>query len=489
MRLKPASQAMTDLAVDLGICFAYKRDKEPRGIASAAWRRRIAEQMKADGFQAGAGDVLLWSPSGRKGPRRIAVIGLGQRSADDLIDTVRVGAARAAHEAIERRAKRFAVALPADDDATVRAGAEGLLYGNYRFESHLTDRERKTFRPTSVDLCVSADRKAAVAAGVTGAEAVCLARDLVNEPASLLNPAEFARRAQEVAKAASLKCKVLDDKQLAKLGMGALLAVARGSENPAKVVHLTYTPQGAGKDTPSVLLVGKGVTFDSGGLDLKPAAYMLTMKCDMGGAAAVLGAMSALAERDCPYVVHGLLGLVENMTGGDAFKPGDILNTYSGKTVEVGNTDAEGRLVMCDLLAWGEETLKPDTVIDVATLTGACVVALGERASGLFTRHDDLRDELLAAAGASGEKVWQLPLYDEYLKLLQKGPADLHNIGGRYGGAITAGLFLGEFLSRKTRWAHLDIAGPAFTETDLPEAVVGGTGAGVATLLRWLEGA
>jgi leucyl aminopeptidase len=252
------------------------------------------------------------------------------------------------------------------------------------------------------------------------------------------------------------------------------------------VVHLTYRPKRA-RNKQKVLLVGKGVTFDSGGLNLKLGDSMLTMKGDMAGAGAVLAAMTALGRLGCPLEVHALLGLVENMTGGAAYKPGDILETHAGKTVEVGNTDAEGRLVLADLLSWGVRRLRPTRVVDVATLTGACVVALGLQASGLFTRDVSMRDTLLAASRAAGEKLWPLPMYEEYLQLLQKGPADLSNIGGRWGGATTAALFLGEFLPRETAWAHLDIAGPAFAETDSPEIPIGATGASVLTLIRWLE--
>jgi len=264
-----------------------------------------------------------------------------------------------------------------------------------------------------------------------------------------------------------------------------LLNVSRGSFEPPKVAHIVYKPKT--KPRKKVVLVGKGVTFDSGGLNLKPASGMLTMKSDMAGAAAVLSAMTSVAQTGCRAEVHGLLGLVENMTGGDAYKPGDILDTYAGKTVEVGNTDAEGRLVMCDLLAWAAEKLQPDCMVDVATLTGAVVVALGTEATGLFTRHDAMCDGLLAGASAAGEKVWRLPLYDEYLTLLQQGPADLQNVGGKWGGAITAALFLGEFVPRNLPWAHLDIAGPAFAEGAAPERDSGATGAGTATLIRWLE--
>jgi leucyl aminopeptidase len=324
-----------------------------------------------------------------------------------------------------------------------------------------------------------------VSRAATDARAVCIARDLVNEPPSRLTPTILARKAQKLAREGKLRSTVLGPAEIRKAGLGALLAVSRGSAEPPRVVHLVYRPRKA-RTKGKTLLVGKGVTFDSGGLNLKLGDSMLTMKGDMGGAAAVLATMSVLDEIGCPTEVHALLGLVENMTGAAAYKPGDILTTWAGMTVEIGNTDAEGRLVLCDLLAWGAAKIKPTRIVDLATLTGACVVALGTRASGLFARDDELRDELLAAAAAGGEKVWAMPMYEEYLSSLQKGPADLRNVGDRWGGAITAALFLGEFVPRTIPWAHLDIAGPAFTEEEIPESVVGGTGAGVPTLLRWL---
>jgi leucyl aminopeptidase len=368
------------------------------------------------------------------------------------------------------------------------------VLGAYRFDRYLTDPARRSTSLRSVELSAAkggARIKEATGRGEVGGTAVCLARDLVNEAPSRLTPRTMARRAAREARAAGLRCRVLGRGQLEKAGLSALLAVARGSAVPPRVVHLTHSPTGSKaknkKGPTKILLVGKGVTFDSGGLNLKTAESMLTMKTDMAGAAAVLAAMTALKRLGCRAEVHGLLGLVENMTGGAAYKPGDILDTHAGKTVEVGNTDAEGRLVLCDLLSYGAQRLRPTHVVDVATLTGACVVALGTRATGLFTRHDAMRDALLDAGRAAGEKLWPLPLYDEYLQLLQKGPADLCNIGGRWGGAITAALFLGEFLPRDLPWAHLDIAGPAYTETEVPESPVGATGAAVLALLRWLE--
>jgi leucyl aminopeptidase len=363
------------------------------------------------------------------------------------------------------------------------------MLGAYRFDRYLTDPSRRMVKLGAVELSAGSATQAvkrAVKLGEVGAEAVCAARDLVNEAPSRKAPVQLAKAASRMAKASGLGCKLLGPAELRRLGMGSLLAVSRGSEIAPRVVHLTYRP-GRRKAKEKIVLVGKGVTFDSGGLNLKPGDSMLTMKSDMSGAAAVLATMTALGEIGCGAEVHGLLGLVENMTGGGAYKPGDILKTYSGKSVEVMNTDAEGRLVMCDLLAYAADKLKPTRMIDVATLTGACVVALGELASGLFTRHDKFADQMLDASRLAGERSWRMPMYEEYLDQLQRGPADLRNLGSRWGGAITAALFLGEFVPRRLPWLHMDIAGPAFTKTSLPEARAGATGAGVPTLLRWLE--
>jgi leucyl aminopeptidase len=451
--------------------------------------------MKADRFKARAGDRLVWSANGRFPARRFLVLGVGPANGrpDEVL---RLAVARAARAGVDFAARTLGIRLPEVESVSmtrvVRAATEGAWLGSYRFDRHLTDPLRKAPTVRSIELSVKRKTAAAGRAlelGENAARAVYLARDLVNEGPSRLTPVAMANQARKLAGPAKLRCTVLGKPQLERLGMKAVLAVARGSAVPPRVVHLVYRPgRGRARAKQRILLVGKGVTFDSGGLDLKPPEAMLDMKMDMAGAGAVLATMSALAGAGCRVEVHALLGLVENMTGGDAYKPGDILDTWSGKTVEVCNTDAEGRLVLCDLLAYGQAKLKPTKIVDLATLTGACVVALGTRASGLFTRHDDLRDALIGAAEAAGEKLWPLPLYDEYLAQLQRGPADLRNLGDRWGGAITAALFLGEFLTRKQSWAHLDIAGPAFTEKDLPEAAAGGTGAGVLTLLHWLEG-
>ena len=492
MRIRVSNSDLNASKAELAICFAYHGAKAPEGIRDAKLKRELAAQIKAERFQGRRSDQLLWSSNGRFPARRFLILGLGKRSKSDD-QTFRSAAARASRAATKLGAGSIALALPdgkkVDADELGRAVAEGLIHGNYHYDKYLTDADRRPPAVKSAELCGGA-AKAALQRGLRRGEktagGVQLARDCVNEPPSSLTPTAMANIAKREAKRVGLSCRVLSKPELTKLGMKALLNVSRGSAAPPKVVHLVYKPKSK-RGAKKIVLVGKGVTFDSGGLNLKPSSAMFTMKCDMGGSAAVLGAIVGLAELGCKHEVHAILGLVENMTGADSYKPGDILESYSGKTIEVGNTDAEGRLVLCDLLAWAAKTLKPDCMVDVATLTGAVVVALGTEASGLFTRHDEMRDGLLAGAAAAGEKWWPMPMYDEYLSLLQHGPADLHNIGGRWGGAITAALFLGEFVPRDMPWAHVDIAGPAFAESDTPERHDGGTGAGAAGLIRWLE--
>lgn len=494
IRVRTSTKDLSRLVADAAACFAFEGDPTPRGVEDAELRRALTAEMKAERFEGRRRDVLMWNANGRFGSRRFIVIGLGPE-AEASATVVGEGCARAVRAAERFAAKKLAIRLPSlneQDAATVvRVAVEGALLGAYRFERYLTDRTRRRSALGSLEVSAAKGSRGiarAASLGEVSSRAVYLARDLVNEPPSVMTPSEMTRRARLHARRSGLSVKVLDPPALRRLGAGALTAVARGSGEPARVVHLVYRPPTRARKTPKVVLVGKGVTFDSGGLNLKPGSNMLTMKSDMAGAAAVLSAMTALRDVGCRAEVHGLLGLVENMTGASAFKPGDILTTYSGKTVEVGNTDAEGRLVLCDLLAYAAKRLKPDRMVDIATLTGACVVALGTLCSGVFSRHDELRGEILAAGQAAGERVWPMPMIEDYLDMLKDGPADLKNVGDRWGGAITAALFLGEFVPRELPWLHLDIAGPAFFEKDAPGTPAGGTGAGVRTLIRWLGG-
>lgn len=398
-------------------------------------------------------------------------------------------AARAAAQAVDAEGPADPATDPsAGDVGPERSGeaqglVEGLLLAAYEFTDHKSDPPRRVL--TTIDLVVPSDAaRAGAERGRVLADAVCLARDLVNEPGGSLTPRRLADRARKLAKKGGFEAKVYKRKELAEMGMGGLLGVNRGSSQPPRFVELRYRPNGESRGT--VALVGKGITFDSGGLSLKTAAGMMTMKCDMAGAAAVLGAFVAISRLRPPVEVRGYLPMTDNMTGGDATRPGDVLRLRNGKTIEVLNTDAEGRLILADALSLASEA-RPDAMVDLATLTGACVVALGPKLAGLMGRDDRWMEQVAAAAAASGEPVWRLPLPTEYRKQYESNVADMKNIGSGNGGALVAGLILEEFVADGIAWAHLDIAGPAFTESEDAEVTKGGTGFGVRLLVELVE--
>ncbi len=366
-----------------------------------------------------------------------------------------------------------------DHAVAAQALVEGIVLGTYRFEAYKREPRPHKLREVAILGRSTAATRAALERGSAVGDAVCLARDLVNEPGGSLTAVAFAARARRVAREAGLRIEVLDKRAIASEKMGALLAVNKGSEQPPRYLRLTYRPRGAKR---SIALVGKGITFDSGGLSLKTAEGMKTMKDDMGGAAAVLGAMSALRDVGVRHEVRGYIPLTDNMTGGDAQRVGDVLTTRNGTTVEVLNTDAEGRLVLADALCDAVER-EPDVIVDVATLTGACMAALGSKIAGIMGNNESWVSEVLSAASRAGERSWWLPLPREYRKDLDSPIADLKNIGSAYGGALTAGLFLQEFV-QDVPWAHIDIAGPAWTEEAEAEVARGGTGFGVRLLLE-----
>ena len=309
-----------------------------------------------------------------------------------------------------------------------------------------------------------------------------LARDLVNEPANILGPAEFAQRAKELTKL-GVQVELLGPKQLQKLGMNALLAVGQGSVKPSHVAVMQWKGAGAKAGDP-IAIVGKGVTFDTGGISLKPAAGMEDMKGDMAGAACVVGLMHELAARKAKVNVVGIIGLVENMPGGNAQRPGDVVTAMSGQTIEVLNTDAEGRMVLADCLWYVQERFKPKAVVNLATLTGAVMVALGKEHAGIFSNNDDLANKLIAAGNATGEKLWRLPLGPKYDKMIDSKVADMKNTGGKWGGSISAAQFLQRFIKEGTPWAHLDIAGTAMSSVDSEINRSWGSGFGVRLLDR-----
>jgi leucyl aminopeptidase len=332
----------------------------------------------------------------------------------------------------------------------------------YRFEQMKSKKEKAHVTLRNVIVPAAREDAKSAQAGLTRAVATAhgaaLAKDLGNLPGNVCTPTYLAERAQSLAKARRLRVEVLERKDMERLGMGSLLSVAAGSVQPPKLITLEY--RGAGKQDAPVVLVGKGITFDTGGISIKPAAEMDEMKFDMSGAGSVLGTLSAVAEMKLPMNVVGVVPSTENMPGGRATKPGDIVTTMSGQTVEILNTDAEGRLILCDALTYAAR-YKPSTVIDIATLTGACVIALGHVATGLFANDDALARELIAAGDASYDRVWHLPLWDDYQEQLRSNFADFANIGGRPAGSVTAACFLARF-TKQFRWAHLDIAGTAW---------------------------
>ncbi|RMG41295.1 MAG: leucyl aminopeptidase [Candidatus Dadabacteria bacterium] len=391
-------------------------------------------------------------------------------------------------KAQEYKARSVIISAPALDfknKENAEAFIEGLALGSYSFKRYKKTKSTGKY-PASITI-VSGKRFPAEASrrALAMTSGTLLARDLVNTPAADLTPRIFSRICRQIARKSSLRCTVYDQNRLKKMKAGALLSVAKGSKEPAMLVKLVYRPRSKVRKT--VSLVGKGITFDTGGYSLKPGSGMQTMKCDMSGAAAVVGAMQAIARLKPAVEVRGYIALAENMVNGNATRPGDIVKAMNGKTIEVLNTDAEGRLVLADALCLAERD-KCDVIIDLATLTGACMVALGTDYSGLFTKDDRLAEKLIRAGTLSGEHLWRMPLPARYAKQLKSTVADLKNIGGRWGGAITAALFLKEFVT-KTPWAHLDIAGPAFNEGSRQHYIhPGGVGFGVRTLVRYVTG-
>ena len=390
------------------------------------------------------------------------------------------------------RHARVAVRLPGDsgvdDSAARQALAEGVILGGYRYTAFKSSADGSngddgTPKLARVDIVgsVSIAAKEAVTRGSAIAAGVCVARDLSNEPGGSLTAPAFARKAAAIARKAGLKSKVWTAAEIKKERLGGLLGVNRGSSLPPRFVELTYEPD---TDPAATLAyVGKGITFDAGGLSIKTAQGMMAMKMDMCGAAAVIGAMSVLPAVAPPVRVKGYLPMTDNMLGGDATRPGDVLTIRNGKTIEVLNTDAEGRLILADALSLACED-EPDAIVDLATLTGACMVALGPSIAGLMGNDESLIDEIRAAADRAGERVWPLPLPADYAKQFESNVADMKNIGGTHGGALTAGLILQQFVDDDIPWAHLDIAGPARAESDDGEISKGGTGFGVRTLVE-----
>ena len=381
-------------------------------------------------------------------------------------------------------ARRFKAAtgalVGAKSEARARFSAEGAHLTGYAFDKYQAAPKNKA--PRLESFMVVAGYEAAVRAGVDSAEAVCVARDLANEHPGACTPNFLAERAEAIAGTYGFDCKIRGEEELAAENFNLILAVGRGSDEPSRLIHLTYRPKGEVKRT--ICLVGKGVTYDSGGYSIKPSPHQVNMHLDMGGSAAVLGAAEAVGRAQPPgVVVHFIVPTVENLVSGNAYKLNEIVTGYAGVSVEVLNTDAEGRLILADALAYAI-SLNPDEVVDLATLTGACVIALGNETAGVWSNDDELADRLLGAAEGADESMWRMPLTERITDQLKSDFADTKNIGSRWGGAISAALFLRKFIG-DTPWAHIDIAGPGMTEQPWEYINKGGTGFGVLALLEY----
>jgi leucyl aminopeptidase len=458
-------------------------------------------EMIADGdFRGKRGEVAVLYPRGAIPASRVLVVGLGPED-QFVLQTVREAAATAARKARDLGVGSFSSIVHGAGaggfalEEAAQAVVEGTILGLYRYQElknkapDRSDPERLTL--VQFDESKVAAVEAGARVGRIVAEAACLARDLINRPANYATPSDLAELALEIASQFdTMRCQVLDEEDAAELNMGSFLGVAQGSDEPAAFIVMEHNPGQADLDT--VVLVGKGITFDTGGISLKPVEKMDRMRGDMGGAAAVLATMIAVGELNLPLHVVGLVPATENMPGGSAYKPGDVLTAMNGKTIEIISTDAEGRLILADALAYAAG-FEPDAVVDLATLTGACVIALGRgMAAGIFYSDDGLLGRLQAASQKSGERIWPMPLFDEYLDSLESLTADLANTGGdRYGGVGSSAMFLKQF-AEGYPWAHLDIAGMTFEERPgtprrPPHLQKGGTGFGVRLLVQFLR--
>jgi leucyl aminopeptidase len=417
-------------------------------------------------------------------PRKITLVGVGKEDAVS-IRTLRQGLFTIAKIAKKHRDTNIGVVVPFASIST-RVVADYLAAADYKYDAYITVKQEEKRLPINATLIATTlDAKQAKQAETEAraiADGIRTVRDLGNGPGNLVTPAHLADRAAQVAKEIGVKCTVYDKRAIEKMKMGGLLAVNRGSGEEPRFVVLEYAPRRAKQH---VALVGKGITFDSGGISIKPADRMEEMKFDMCGAAAVIGTIEAAAKLALPVRVTGIFASTENLPDGRAYKPGDIITVMSGKTVEIVNTDAEGRMILGDALHYASE-LKPDHIIDYATLTGACVVALASEAAGLFANNDELARKLIECGERVGERLWRLPEWDDYKELIRSEWADVKNSGGRWGGAITAALFLKEFVNCPS-WAHLDIAGTAYAEHETAREPRGATGAGVRVTVEFLE--
>ena len=470
-------------------------DKQLGGAAQAA--------LKSSDFTGAAGQkALIYPAQNPSRASRILLYGLGPAEKVDA-EALRNLAGTAADEARTRKLAKLAILAPShrglSSEACAGALTEGAVLGAYRYEQYKSNGSKKTSRPDNYGplrqvalIFPDLKKPAPVRSQVTTAEVAShgqnLARDLSNAPANALPPAALAREARRVARETGLTCRVIRGAELERGGFHALRAVGQGSQNPPQFIVLEHRGARTAKARKAapLCIVGKGITFDSGGISLKPSGGMQDMKHDMSGAATVVGTMQAIAQLNLPCHVVGIIAAAENMPGGRAYRPGDVIGSRAGKTIEITNTDAEGRLVLADALDYAVDLFKPAAMIDLATLTGACMIALGEWATGVFGNSDELSKEMADAGQSTGECMWPMPLFPDHLRIMKSHIADIKNSGAREAGASTAAAFLQEFVG-ETPWVHLDIAGTGWKSPKNSYQKTGATGVGVRTLVAWVK--
>lgn len=488
-----AGRAETEAAEALVLthCEGEALSKQDAAVLDRTLGGALRELLQSKEFEGKANEATVFHTQGKVPAKRLILVGLGKKK-DLGLDQIRQALGHAAKRVRQAKAGSFTVVLPsvtprgASPVDVAQAMVEGAILGTYQFTVY---RSEPANRDLSAMAILAAQKtqlrqlSEGIRRGTATAEATVFVRDLCNHPSNVMTPMRIAQEAKAVAKETGLGVKILEQKEMEELGMGALLGVAKGSHEPPKFIVLQY--QGAKKkDERPIVLVGKTITFDTGGISLKPAENMEQMKADMTGGAEVLAAIRAAARLKLPLNVISILPVAENMPGGRAMRPGDVVKTLSGKTVEVQNTDAEGRLILSDALAYAER-FKPAALIDIATLTGACVVALGQFAIGMFGTDARLKESIRKAGLRAGERVWEMPLWDEYFEQLKSDVADMRNIGGRGGGMITAALFLSKFVG-DSPWVHLDIASTDWSERERAYIPKGPTGIGTRLLIQYL---
>jgi len=459
------SQNVKDIPVEVLVINKFENEKTSQELVNTF-------VVDKDKFEGKFGQTYLIHTLGNLSAEKILVIGFGKREEFDH-NKMREAVSKAIKKLHQIKAQKAIFDFDVNCDYG-KSAALGAMIADYAYDKYKSE---KSHHLNEITFARFSEND--VAEGIIIGEAMKFTRDLANTPAQIATPEKLAEIAQNIE---GIETKIFEKPEIERMNMGAFLAVGQGSIHEPKFIHMKYTGLNPKK---KIAIIGKGICFDSGGLDLKPANSMLTMKDDMSGASCVLGVMQALVKLKPNIEVHGIIAACENMPSGSSYKPGDILTAKNGKTIEVDNTDAEGRLTLADALCYACE-LNVDEVIDIATLTGACMVALGTVASGIMGNDEDLISKLIQAGKDSGENFWQMPMFKEYFDSLKSDIADMKNTGSRYGGASAAALFLKEFVNEKTKWAHLDIAGTAYLEKPQKEFISGATGAGVRTILNYL---